>query len=468
MPKPVPFLLAKNIFSSSRWSRRLASGIRRGFDQNGGFDVVLANPPYVRADAQYKHLEDEDERQAAIATWKDYRAAILKSKVYQTIYEKWDLYLPFLERAYQLLSANGRMVFIISDAYNAAKYAKKSHVFFLNNACIERIDFCTDIPLFEAGISNTIIHYTKMAPDSVRQPLRARRWGETCDDFERNVEVLPTAPQIEFGTDLFKVNGVQLKQLEGFLELRDICYVSVGMVINAHEDKAQGLFKAENLISNTMDKSHPKPYIEGKDIVRWAARRVHYLEYGTQRAPALFRRQTFPELYEVREKLISLDVAGDTQRVIYDNQQLFHNHTADSLVPWHYLKGVRNKSIRKTAKYRDEVKSNEVKPRVFREELEELSIQFSSKYLLAVMNSTFANEWLRSKQRHRIHFYPDDWKLLPIAPATTEEQASIVALVDEILELYDKHGYPLTPETQSRLQELEQQIDKCVAKLYES
>ena len=96
-----------------------------------GFDVVLANPPYVRADAQFKHIEDEAERQREIALWKEFRAALLKSGTYSTLYEKWDLYLPFLERAYQLLSLGGRMVFIIPDAYNAAKYAKKSHEFFL-------------------------------------------------------------------------------------------------------------------------------------------------------------------------------------------------------------------------------------------------------------------------------------------------------------------------------------------------
>ncbi len=174
---------------------------------HSGFDIVIANPPYVRADAQFKHLEDEDERQAAIAKWKDYRAALLKSGIYQTLYEKWDLYLPFLERAYQLLRQGGHMVFIISDAYNAAKYARKSHEFFLKNARIERIDFCTEIPLFEAGVSNTIVHFSKAKPDANHQPVRVRRWGKSRDDFEHNAQILPTAPQAEFGAAVFKPSG---------------------------------------------------------------------------------------------------------------------------------------------------------------------------------------------------------------------------------------------------------------------
>ena len=103
----------------------------------------------------------------------------------------------------------------------------------------------------------------------------------------------------------------------------------------------------------------------------------------------------------------------------------------------------------------------------FREQLEELSQQFDPKYLLAVMNSTFTHGWLASWRRHKISVYPDDWKPLPIAPASSEEQATLVALVDQILALYTKHGYPLPPQAQVLLQELEQQIDERVAKLYE-
>lgn len=85
---------------------------------NDGFDIVLANPPYVRADAQFKHIHEAQDRQVAIERWKKYRKALVASQIYQTLYEKWDLYVPFLERAYQTLRSSGQMVFIISDAYN--------------------------------------------------------------------------------------------------------------------------------------------------------------------------------------------------------------------------------------------------------------------------------------------------------------------------------------------------------------
>jgi hypothetical protein len=73
------------------------------FAEKQGFDIVLANPPYVRADAQFRHLQDKRERQKAVQRWKAYRKGLIKSGIYQTLYEKWDLYIPFLERAYQTL-----------------------------------------------------------------------------------------------------------------------------------------------------------------------------------------------------------------------------------------------------------------------------------------------------------------------------------------------------------------------------
>ncbi len=110
------------------------------------------------------------------------------SGIYKTLHEKWDLYIPFLERGHQLLRPDGQMAFIIPDAYNAAKYAAKSHEFFLTQSRVERLDFCSEIPLFKAGVNNTILHFARSVPDDAHTPLRFRRWGEKAEDFEENVQ----------------------------------------------------------------------------------------------------------------------------------------------------------------------------------------------------------------------------------------------------------------------------------------
>ena len=165
-------------------------------------------------------------------------------------------------------------------------------------------------------------------------------------------------------------------------------------------------------------------------------------------------------MYEVSEKLISVDMAAGTVsvdmaagtvsvdmaagtvsvdmaagteklRVAYDEQRLYHNHSAWSFILWHSLFGVRNRSIKKQTRYRDEKPRRPDLPR--REELEETSRRFVIKFLLGVMNSTVARNFLRANRRSNIHLYPDDWKKLPIPDVTPEQQVPIIELVDQIL-----------------------------------
>jgi len=348
------------------------------------------------------------------------------------------------------------MEFIIPDAYNAAKYTDKSHEFFLKNARIVRIDFCSDIFLFSAGVNNTILHFAKTKPEETDIPLRVRRWGEKPDDFETNVEILPTSSQIELGTALFKPRGTETINVTcESIELGKICYISVGMVINADEDGHLGVFKTDELLSEILDKKHPKRFALGKDILKWCLRNVRYLEWGTERAPNQFRRQTFPQLQDAKDKLIAMRTPGSTPKVMYDNDRLHFDASSVGFVQWHILQGVRNKSIQKAAKYRDEIKDNDIFPTELREDFERLSQQFNPKYLLAVMNSEFVKQWLVLKRRSKQHIYPDDWKSLPIPLVSKEEQLTIAALAQRCL---DAKGVGC--------EEWEQEIDERVAALY--
>ncbi len=437
-----------------------------------GFDIVLANPPYVRADAQFGYLSDERERQDAIIHWKKYRTVITETHTYQTLHEKWDLYIPFLERAYQLLCEHGHMVFIISDSYNSAKYASKSHTYFLKFACVERIDFCSELPLFEeVEVRNTILHFAKAFPSDTHAPSRFLHWGKTASSFdsEGNVKQLSTYPQFMGGEGIFRAQEMQKENeiQKNVLPLGKICYVSVGMVINANEKRAHGLFKAEDLVSERQDTDHPKPYVEGKDIARWRVQHIRYLEYGTKRAPAMFRRPTFPELHEARERLLALRVCDDSPVGAFDDQGLFSNHTAIIFIPWYLLAGIRNKSIKRTAKYRSEIKSrHEFRPDVNREELEELSRQFQAKYLLAVMNSNFCKQWLVKHRRGKFDIYPDDWKKLPIPAISLEQQMEFVQLVDAILAELGQPTVLLPTPVLAHVAELERAINQKVDALY--
>jgi adenine-specific DNA-methyltransferase len=411
------------------------------FGMEDGFDVTIGNPPYVRADEQSEWNQSQ-------------RRAIMESRQYETLWEKWDLFVPFIERAYKLLKPEGVTSLIVSDAYCHSKYAQKSQEWFLRNASVLRLDFCSDLQIFEAAVHNLIYLFQK-ADGSHIAPLRRRHDGEFG-----NVVILPSDEQDSLTHRVFfPEDGVNNAIIVPIKVLKEICYISVGMVVHADEKVAKGAFELDELVSGICDKKHPKPFVEGKHLARWMPTKMKWLEWGTSRAPTLFRRPTFEELYTVSEKLISVDMsAGVTQlRVAYDDAQLFHNHSAWSFVPWHMLSGVRNNSLKKAARYRHENPPRPDLPK--REDLEANSRRFAVKYVLAVMNSAFAREFLRFHRRSNIHLYPDDWKQLPIPDVPKEKQEPIVRLVDRILAAKRKN-------IEADVSGLEAEIDKLVYDLY--
>ena len=299
------------------------------FGVTDGFDVVIGNPPYVRADSGDLHLE--------------LRQRIEDSGLYETLWEKWDLYIPFVERGYQLLKLGGFTTMIVSDAYCHSKYAQKSQEWFLHNSRILRLDFFGKIRIFDAAVRN-ITYLFQKADGSHQKPERRVHEPEFGV-----VHLLPTDIQANLTYRVFFPEDADAEEfLAPTVTLDKICYVTKGMVVHAHEKKAPGEFELKDLVSDTITEHHPKPFVEGKQLARWLPATHRWLEWGTGRAPGLFSRPTFPEIYEVDEKLISVDMAAGMEklRVAYDEQRLYHNHSAWSFILWHSLSGVRNRSIK--------------------------------------------------------------------------------------------------------------------------
>jgi len=118
------------------------------FGIRDGFDITIGNPPYVRAD------EPSD--------WNRFqRGQILSSREYETLWEKWDLYIPFIERGYKLLRPGGVTTMIVSDAFCHAKYAQKSQNWFLKHSRVLRLDFCSEVKIFTAAVHNIIYFFQK-------------------------------------------------------------------------------------------------------------------------------------------------------------------------------------------------------------------------------------------------------------------------------------------------------------------
>ncbi len=421
------------------------------FGAREGFDITIGNPPYVRADEQ--------------SEWNRFqREQILASAQYETLWEKWDLYVPFIERSYKLLRPGGVSTMIVSDAFCHSKYAQKPQNWFLKHARILRLDFCGDVKIFDAAVHN-VIYFFQRADGAKWKPDR-----RVHHEIFGEVTMLPSDEQTKLTNRVFfpEDKAAQAFDCSSVL-LTQTCYISKGMVVHADEDEAHGEFELRDLVSDSKDRVHSKPFVEGKHLERWLPADQKWLEWGTARAPGLFSRPTFPQIYTAPEKVISVDMSAGTERlrVAYDDAQLFHNHSAWSFVPWYSLHGVRNNSLKKVARYRGEKPPRPDLPK--REELEATSRRFAVKYLLGVMNSGTARDFLRANRRSNIHLYPDDWKKLPIPDVPAEQQQPIVQVVDLILALqrhFHTHPGHRTARDTVLLEFLENLNDALVRELY--
>jgi len=142
-----------------RWAH--PDGTVEGFDwrvefaevfREGGFDIVLANPPYVRQeliDAQVKAKLLEQYRDAAVG--------------------RSDLYVYFYARALQLLKPGGMHVFVCSNSWLDVGFGGKLQEYLLKNAHIQAIYDSALERQFASADVNTII--------SVLQKLDTRGLG---------------------------------------------------------------------------------------------------------------------------------------------------------------------------------------------------------------------------------------------------------------------------------------------------
>jgi hypothetical protein len=406
-----------------------------GFSGTAGyFDVVIGNPPYVSAPSM-------------VANNPELRQAIIDSKQYTTLYQKWDLYIPFMEFGLQALSKNGIFTMIVPYPLTNQTYGKKLRGLIVKQYNLIEIVDLNGTKIFDnATVSNCIPIILKSEPNDSCFISKINESRQITRSFRQSFSDLIQ----DENTAVWNLSA-EKRETNRHTEMNvlgDFCYISVGMVLNADEKTAKGKFSKDDLISETRDAIHCREYIEAKDIEKYRVKKVRYLEYNTERCPDKLRRPTFRELYE--QPKLMFNRLGNLQ-VFLDNETKFlHSDSMFSAVLWKALNGIDNKSIKASVKRYSGLS---------RKEMEKLSDTMDLRFLLGILNSKYASVLLSNLRGGDYHIYPEHLRNLPIPLANKAEQQQVIALVESILAA--KKDNP-----QADTSAFEKEIDRLVYRLY--
>lgn len=101
---------------------------------NGGFDIVVANPPYVSA-MEFARVYPPEYREELNRLFRSARGA-------------YDLYIPFFERGLSLLNRNGILAYISPNKYLAARYAVALRTLILETAALRKVVDLSAVKVF--------------------------------------------------------------------------------------------------------------------------------------------------------------------------------------------------------------------------------------------------------------------------------------------------------------------------------
>jgi hypothetical protein len=359
-------LLSEHGFGKPEQMRLMSAWLIRGDfllqPLSGHFDFVVGNPPYVRQEV------------IPAALLAQYR------KLYLTLYDRADLYVPFIERSLALLNDGGRLSFICADRWIKNKYggplrAKVSEGFHLR-AYVDMVNtaaFDSDVIAYPAitlieratGGATMVAERPVIEAVALSKLAKALRAGKPC--AELGVSLVEHAgrgsePWVLIASDRRKL----LRRLEARFPTLEATGCKVGIGVATGADKVF----IGHMDALDVEPSRKLPLVTTKDIatgtVRWLGLGVvnpfeddgtladlaqypklrRYLErhydaiarrHVALRAPANWYRtidRITPSL-ALRPKLLIPDIKGSAH-VVFENGSLYPHHNLYFVVSEHW------------------------------------------------------------------------------------------------------------------------------------
>lgn len=438
------------------------------FQEKGGFDVVIANPPYV----EHKKLKD---------------ISNLLKGIYKTYSGTADLYVYFYEVALNILREKGILTFISSNKFIKVRYGSNLRSLLSKNRIHNIVDF-TNVKIFDALVASCIVLVSKSkAADKVIVTFANDNFVGNLPEFIKNNHIeVPSKLLCENIWQLEDDSKLQFKQkiesdtkrlgeVEGIKIFRGITTGYNPAFIIDSETK-------QSLISSNQNNKHViKPLLQGRDIKRWIYKYSNnFLLFIPWHFP-LHNDSSIQGASKTAEKAFQGKYPNIYGRLMHYKEDLYKRNTEETgkRYEWYALQRSANT-------YYPEFEKEKIiwgltaDKWAFAYDNEKhflpsngyilTSGKIPIKYILALLNSTLMRLYfgfigiMTAGGAYTLKH--ETISEFPIKLISESDQKPIILIVDKILALARSTDYSENIELQAKVREYEKQIDEMVYKLY--
>lgn len=265
--------------------------------ENGGFDIVIGNPPYVSAE-NIKELEKEYYRN-------NYKVATGRQ----------NLYIIFYERGIELLNKNGYLSFITPYTILKNKYYMEARKYILENSKLLKLVDFKNITVFEEAVVDSIILILKKEQSKkydFEKIYNIKNFGNN-EYSSRTFTIENVYLNPDFSLEISDNFALILKMQKNSLKLKDIIEFKQGIITGNNKK-----FITNKISENT------KKVITGKDFNRYFLNyNGEYVIYDVDK----LHRPRKKEIFEINNKIL-LRQTGAFPICTIDNS---HYYTLDTV-----------------------------------------------------------------------------------------------------------------------------------------
>jgi hypothetical protein len=422
--------------------------------ENGGFDIVIANPPYVR-----QELIKEQK-------------PLIEAEGYVTYTGTADLLVYFYERAIQLLKPKGVLTFITSNKFYRAGYGEKLRSHLAENLTLHTLIDFRDAPVFNGVIAYASILIGQKEKAHSGHTVAALPWDQEKPAAALPLEISKAFPvaQSSLTSDGWRLVSPEVQAL--LTKLRQTGtplgeYVEGrfyrGVLTGFNEAFViDGKKRDELIAADPNSEQIIKPFLRGRDVKRWQATHADLWLIFTRRGTDIESYPAIKEhLSQFRKQLEPKPASWPYNKKWGGRKEGSYQwfEIQDNIAYWQEFEKPKIviPAIERQASYACEIDG------CYSNDKTSICVSDESPFLTSLLNSDtiqFILEQISAtRQNGYFEYKPMYVEPLPIPPATPEDKTRLTALAVACAEAVRK-------QDAAALATLESEINRIVYRLF--